>query len=297
MSVRPALRLAVLVGVWLLLLGGEGLGAAGPVEVKDLGQPVAAGAAVTYLDLLKLVHPNLTAEGGTATATEGDSAPVRQIDDYFEPHALSGKLDFGDVWALELKARDQRFLVLRVSVSGGFVSQSEPGQYDLLALFQTAGTPKLLDLLDIKGWANQISGFWSGNPVLNLTPGTQALMIFQEHFNSSQSYLVINLLWVRNRRLETLLSVSPLGVKALCKTFATQAVFSTVPDMGREYPKVVARLTVKMEPGPVDEQCQPRERGFTRSYQGVWRWEPGKRKYRRAAGDLDELYRWYKPYY
>ncbi len=55
-----------------------------------------------------------------------------------------------------------------------------------------------------------VEGFWCKNPLLNLTPATQACMIFQEHFNSSQSYLQIHLLWVRNQRLEELLGVSRL---------------------------------------------------------------------------------------
>ena len=58
MSVMPGLKLIALLGVWLLLvLVGQGLAASPLVEVKDLKQPVAAGSAVTYADLLKLVFP------------------------------------------------------------------------------------------------------------------------------------------------------------------------------------------------------------------------------------------------
>ena len=123
-------------------------------------------------------------------------------------------------------------------------------------------------------------------------------MVFQEHFNSSQSYLQIHLLWVRNQRLEELLDVFAFGVKGLCESFATQTVFWTEPDKGREYPKVAARLTVKMEPSPKDEDCdQNRQNGFTRSYQGTWRWDPAKQKYQQVSGDLDKLYKWYDKYY
>ena len=124
-------------------------------------------------------------------------------------------------------------------------------------------------------------GFCEENPLLDLTPTTQACMIYQEHFNSSESFLQIHLLWVRNQRLEKILGVSPYGVKALCKSFATGTVFWTEPDKGREFPKVVAKLTLKMEPSPKIEDCdKQRQRGFTRSYQGAWRWDPAKQKYR-----------------
>jgi hypothetical protein len=292
MSKMPALRLTTLLAACLLLLAGPVLAASPLLHIKNLKQPLAAGSATTYADLLKLVFP---AKGDEAE--ERQSAPVRQIDDYFEPHPLAGEPDLGNVSALTLKTQNQPLLLLRFFVSGKYVSESEPGHYDLLALFQTAPAPKLLDLLDIKGWPNQFSGFWSDNPVIKLTPATQACLIYQEHFNSSQGYLQIHLFWVRHQRLEDLLSVSPFGNKSLCETFATQTVFWTEPDKGREFPRVVARLTVKMEPGPVYEQCQPRRRGFTRSYRGTWRWDPARQKYHQVSGDLDQLYKWYDQYY
>jgi hypothetical protein len=186
-------------------------------------------------------------------------------------------------------------LLLNVSVTGKYQSESQPGQYDLLALFQTGPTPKLLDLVDIRSSGNQFSGFWTENPVINLTPATQACMIYQEHFNSSQSYMSIRLLGVRDQRLEELLGVSPFSSKGRCDNFSTQAVFWTEPDNHRGYPRVMTKLTVKMEASPAD--CQPRQRGFTRSYQGVWQWDPAKQKYHQVSGNLEKLYQFYDKYY
>ena len=43
---------------------------------------------------------------------------------------------------------------------------------------------------------------------------------------------------------------------------------------------MVAKLTVKMEPSPQIEDCdKQRQRGFTRSYQGTWRWDPVNKKF------------------
>ncbi len=193
-------------------------------------------------------------------------------------------------------------LLLLVSATGEKAEaegDAEEQPFNLLALFQTAPTPKLLDLVDLaQGTTMGMGdGFWCKNPRLSLTPATQACMIFQEHFNSSQSYLQIHLLGVRNQRLEELLSVSPFGMKSFCESFATKAVFWTEPDKGREYPRVVAKLTVKMEPSPKDDDCRPRQRGFTRSYQGAWQWDLAKKKYHQVSGDLDKLYKWYDKYY
>ena len=150
--------------------------------------------------------------------------------------------------------------------------------------------------MDVRSPGNQFSGFWTENPLLDLTPATQACMIYYEHFNSHQSYLRIDLLFVRNQRLEKILSISPFSEKALCSTFSTKAVFWIVPDKGREYPQVVAKLTVNMEPSPADEDCKPRQSGFTRSYLGVWQWD-SKQNYHQVSGDLDKLYKFYDKYY
>lgn len=298
MSVVPGLRLSALLAACLLLLAGPALAASPLREIKDLKQPVAAGSATTYADLLKLVFPAPTKGEEEAPQTP----PVRNLGDYFKTQPLTAKQGYGGVTALPLKDHGRPLLLLLFYATGERAEEegdAEAQQYDLLALFQTAPTPKLLDLVDLgQGMTMGMGeGFWCKNPLINLTPATQACMIYQEHFNSSQGYLQIHLLWVRNQHLETLLSVSPFGVKALCETFATKTVFWTEPDKGREYPRVVAKLTVKMEPGPVDEQCQPRQPGFTRSYRGAWRWEPAKQKYQQASGDLDQLYKWYDKYY
>jgi hypothetical protein len=300
MSNLPALRLAVLFGAWLLLLlPGPGLAASPLRVIKDLKQPVAAGSRLTYADLLLLIFPAPAA----GVEEERQTPPVRNLGDYFKTQPLTAHQGYGGVLAVPIKARDQKLLLLLVSAEcepAEAEGDAEGQHFDLLALFQTAPAPKLLDLLDLGQGVimGQNNSFWSSNPLLDLTPGTQACMVYQEHFNSSQSYLQIHLLWVRNQRLEELLGVSPFGVKALCETFATRTVFWTEPDWGREFPRVMAKLTVKMEPGPKDEeQCQARQPGFTRSYQGVWRFDPVKQNYQEASGNLDQLYKWYDKYY
>jgi hypothetical protein len=299
MSVLLNLRLPTLLAACLLLLAGQALAASPLVEVKDLKQPVAAGSITTYADLLKLVFP----EPPAGQEEQPQTPPVRSLSDYFKTQPLTAKPGVGSVMALPIKDQGRPLLLLLIAATGERAEaegDAEEQQYDLLALFQTAPTPRLLDLMDIgQGMTmGMVEGFWCKNPLLNLTPATQACMIFQEHFNSSQSYLQIHLLWVRNQRLEELLSVFAFGGKGLCESFATRTVFWTEPDAGRKYPRVVARLTVKMEPSPRDEDCaKQRQRGFTRSYQGAWRWDAAKQKYHQVSGDLDKLYKWYDKYY
>ena len=299
MSIMTFLRLPALLAACLLLLAGSAMAASPLLEIKDLKQPVAAGSPVNYADLLKLVFPE--APAGQEEAPE--TPPVRSLSDYFKAQPLTVKQGYGDVLALPIQDEGRPLLLLLTHATGEQVEaegDAEAQHFELLALFQTAPTPRLLDLVDIgQGMTmGMVEGFWTGNPRLDLTPATQACMIFQEHFNSSQSYLQIRLLWVRNQRLEELLGVFAFGSKSFCESFGTRTVFWTEPDKGREYPKVVARLTVKMEPSPQDEDCdKQRQRGFTRSYQGAWQWDQAKQKYRQVSGNLDQLYKWYDKYY
>ncbi len=290
------LRLAVLVGAWLLLLVGSGEALAPRiVSTENLEQPVAPGSPTTYLDLLKLVFPDFQKpEVKAIEAVAGETAPVRHIEGYYAEQSLTGTLKFLVVSTLPIKAQNRQLLLLHVDVNGetreGGVDVEE---YSLLALFQTGEPPKLLDLVDLR--VDRFNGFWTDEPLLNLTPATQACLIYHHHFNSNQSYNIIRLLFVRNQRLEEILSVAPFSETSQCLTFTSKAAFRTVSDQAREYPRVVAAVTLKREPDP--PECKPRHPGFTRTFRGIWQWDPAKQMYHQVSGNLDKLSKWYDKYY
>ena len=49
---------------------------------------------------------------------------------------------------------------------------------------------------------------------------------------------------------------------------------------------MVATVLLKRDKDPPD--CEHPSRGFTRTYYGVWRWDPEKQEYRQVSGNLDE---------
>ncbi len=290
-------RWAILVGIWLALLAGAA-GAVAPriVDAEHLDQTVAPGSPTAYFDLLKLIFPDLKKpEGKGFEALAGETVPVRHIDREYEEQPLSGTLKFIVVSSLPIKADNQPLLLVHVDVTCETPEAGSPQveEYSLLALFQTDSTPKLLDLMDIK--ADRFNGFWEESPLLKLTPATQAVLIYHHHFNSNQSYIIIRLLFVRNQRLQEILSVSPFSVTSRCETFGSQAAFRIVQSRLRPYPRVVATVTLKRKKDPPD--CQPRRPGFTRIYRGTWQWDAKKHEYRQVSGNLDELYKWYEKYY
>jgi hypothetical protein len=291
------LRVTVLVGAWLVLLVGFAHALAPRiVDAENLDQIVAPGSPTTYFDLLKLVFPDLKKpEGKGFEAVAGETVPVRHIDREYEKQPLSGTLKFIVISSLPIKADNQPLLLVHVDVTRETPEESgsQVEEYSLLALFQTGTSPKLLDLVDIK--ADRFNGFLEERPLLNLTPGRQACLIYHHHFNSNQSYNIIRLLFVRNQRLQEILSVAPFSVTSWCETFGSQAAFRVVPDQPRLYPKVVATVTLKRKKDPPD--CQPQRSGFTRTYRGIWQWDSKKQEYSQVSGNLDRLYKWYDQYY
>ncbi len=286
-----------LAGALLLLLAGTAQ-AAGPLilSAEKLDQAAVPGSSTTYFDLLKLVFPDLKKPEGKAFEAEaGETAPVRHIDGEYAEGQLAGILKFTVFSSLAIKGQNRPLLLVHVDVTCETPGETSPQieEYSLLALFQTGKSPKLLDLMDIK--ADRFNGFYESRPLLNLTPATQACLIHHYHFNSNQGYNIIRLLLVRNQRLQEILSVAPFGVRSYCLNFASGASFRTVPDQPRRSPKVVATVLLKRDKDPPD--CEHPSRGFTRTYHGVWRWDPEKQEYSQVSGNLTRLYKWYEPYY
>ena len=293
MSVILDLRLAVLSAACLLLLAGQALAASPLLKIKDLKQRVAADSPTTYTDLLKLVFPE-PAPG----EKEAPAGPlVRKIDnENDEVQPLKAKPSDMDIEVLPLKAQGRQLLLLM------FWAHCEEGwSFHLLGLFQTTPVPKLLDLLDLNLSMFQFSGFWPKNPRFKLTPGTEACMIEKEHLVASLSQIHYQLLWVRNQRLEVLLTVEADSAANSLETFSTKAVFWTEPDKGREFSKFVAELTLSVRPTSenpsLSDETDRRPRNFTRRYRGVWRWNPAKQKYGQVSGNLDALYKFYELFY
>ena len=219
---------------------------------------------------------------------------MRHLDREYAEQALSGPLKFTVLSGLPCLSQNRRLFLLHLDLLGPCPpDQGAVPEYSLLALFQLSPAPKLLDLVDIR--ADRFNGFWENAPLLNLTPATQACMLYHSHHNSNQGYLIYRLLFVRQSRLEEILQVSTLSQQAFCNTFKSTANFRLHPDSGRPYPRVVATVTLIMQPDPPD--CRPRQHGYTRTFSEIWRWQPARQHYQDVSGNLNRLYKLYDKWY
>jgi hypothetical protein len=292
----PSLSCFLLLAVWLLGLAAPALAVKpGFITAGRLDQPLAPGAAVTWFQLLQHLFPDLEKPSeGAIDVVAAATVPVRHLDQDYETRPLAGPLKFQVVSGLPYKAQNRRLFLLHLDLLGE--SPAEPGsvaEYSLLALFQLDPAPRLLDLVDIR--ADRFNGFWSDAPLLNLTPATQACLIYHSHHNSNQGYLIQRLLFVRQDRLEEIAQVSTLSQQSHCLTFTSTTKFSLQPDPARAYPRVTAAVTLAIKPAPPD--CRPRQPGSTRRFRATWRWHPAKQQYQEIGGNLKQLYRLYDKWY
>jgi hypothetical protein len=293
----PVLPLFLL-AAWLLCPAAPAPAAVQPtlIAVGKLDQPLAPGSALTWFQLLAQIFPGLEKPLADALdAVAPATVPVRHLDRDYETRTLSGPLKFQVVSGLPYKAQNRRLFLLHLDLLGQTPGDQGPvvKAYSLLALFQLGPVPNLLDLVDLR--ADRFNGFWSAAPLLHLIPATQAVLVYHSHHNSNQGYLIQRLLFVRDRRLEEIAQVSTLSQQARCLTFTSTATFRLRPDPARAYPRVVAAVTLTIQPDPPD--CRPRRPGSTRHFRATWRWQPARQQYQKVSGSLNQLYQLYDKWY
>ena len=72
--------------------------------------------------------------------------------------------------------------------------------------------------------------------------------------------------------------------------FSETPSFQSVAELGNKYPKVLVK--VKLTKKPDEESCDHPTAGYSRYYQGLYRWNAAKRKYEansRQLAILDEF--------
>jgi hypothetical protein len=284
-------RLIRLVGCAALLLlllpafGGSRTASALPgvesIRAQDLTAPVRVGSKTTYFDVLRKLFPDLDDEGNAH-----GTVPFGSLSEPGERQAITGdiKFEFKPYW---IDSEGRRLLLLRVDLTAEGTNVGTPyeGEAVVLAAFALEPEPRLLDALDVK--TDRFTGFWEDRPTLRLSPRDDALVVYSTHSNAGESYVGIDVLFVDGGRFRKITSFFMYNTQG-CGVGYTQAPsFSAAADPGRKYPRVVVKVKLRREPdGP---ECERRAAGYTRFYQGVYRWDASKRRYEGGSRQLDRL--------
>ena len=185
----------VLAALWLGIAAASAADAAFPAP----GDAVPGADGVTYLDLLREIVPDLEPADAVYRGTR--VVPLRHIagpDNQSEPPQEPTVADFS-VLPLEGDGRS-RILIL---VDLGMALDSADG-YAVLALFDPAATPRLVDAADVA--FDRMT--WFLEPVrLDLGGGRQAVLTVSMHSNSSQAYVSDAIILIDADRLSLVDSV------------------------------------------------------------------------------------------
>lgn len=204
-----------------------------PASFPDLKDPVAGRGDVTFADLIRLVAPGIAASG--ETASEGRVIDVRHIGG--REWSSSGPevvklLDFAAVPARS-GGRDRMALLLDFGAA-----QHSASGFVVLAIFDVAGEPRLLDAADVA--FDRWTSF--AEPVrLPVGTGDDLLVTQSTHFNSSQGYATAALILLRDDRLELVDRLSTLDDRT-CAFERTQRL-GIRQGAGKPFSDIVATVT------------------------------------------------------
>jgi hypothetical protein len=231
------------------------------IAVPDLGEAVPGHDGTTYLDLARLVVPDLAASDGGYFG--GAPVAVRQIEGFGWTDGAADQTGPVTLMVLDFKSGGRDWLAALFELA--------PDEEAALALYDLSDAPRLLDAADVA--LDRFTGF-AGAGRLATGPGDDVLLVHSTHFNSNQGYAATTLLSVDGDRIEPVDTIYTLDEHDCGYQRAQDLSFTAAPDAGGHGP-VTARVVDAIE--AVDEQCdRPPPAPSARSLTVTYRWN-GKR--------------------
>jgi hypothetical protein len=242
--------------------------AAQDVSFPDLAETVAGHGSVTYLDLARMVVPDLAEKDGAYVG----SVPVamRDLSGDAEAAAAPEATSLFNAAALEIHAGGKDRLLLLFDL--GQAQDSAEG-YAPLALYDLGGEPKLLDVANV---ASDRSTYFRDPGKFAIGAGDDAVTTMSMHFNSNQTYMTTDLITVQDDRLALVDSIFTLDEQSCAYERTQQLSFSS--GTGDTYPPIIATVTDATEPTAeaCDEVLPARA---TKNIVVTYRWDVGKARY------------------
>ncbi|TGQ44455.1 MULTISPECIES: hypothetical protein [unclassified Mesorhizobium] len=251
------------------------------VSFPDLGSTIPGRKDVSYLDLARMVVPDLAA--GKDGLYEGTlPTKMRHIAgaEYDGSPPPTSSLPY--VAVLDIKVGGKNRLTMLFDL--GQSPDSAEG-FAALALYDLTGKPRLLDTVNV---AVDRSTYFRDPGKLAVGPGDDAIITMSTHFNSSQGYVITPLILVRNDRFELIDMIYTFD-ENVCTHKRTQDVaFQSIAD-GQPYAAI--KVTVTDATVPSSESCdeqQPPE-ASSHDISVTYHWDRAASRYVKDSDALDDL--------
>ncbi|CDX16573.1 conserved exported hypothetical protein [Mesorhizobium plurifarium] len=270
---RLALALVLLSWPWA---------SAGAEEVSfpDLGSAIPGQKDVTYLDLARMVIPDLAsnADGLYHGTLPIEMRHIAGPDSGGSPPETSS-LPNAAVLAIKAGGKDR----LAVLFDLGDSPDSAEG-YAVLALYDLAGKPALLDAVNV---AVDRSTYFREPNKLPVGPGDDVLITMSTHFNSSQGYVITPLIMVRNDKFELIDMIYTFDERLCAYSRKQDIAFHVV---GGGQPHAAIKVTVTDATVPSGESCDDAPpKASSKDISVTYRWDRRTSRYLANSDALRRL--------
>ncbi|MFC3074320.1 hypothetical protein [Shinella pollutisoli] len=256
--------LRVVLVVLAVLSAPAGRASAQPAASPDLADRVGGREDLTFADLVRLVAPRI--------AASGEAARLRHIGGEEWRSAGPEAAELRAFTAVPARSGGSDRMVLLLDF--GEARDSAAG-FAVLALFDIAGEPRLLDAADV---AFDRRTSFAGPVRLPVGEAGDLLVTRSTHFNSSQGYAMTALILLGGDRFELVDTISTLDDRA-CAFKRTQRLDIR---RGTAAPFADIRATVTERTAgtaePCDDGAAVPEPG-TRTIAVTYRWDAAERRY------------------
>lgn len=215
------------------------------VSFPELGSALPGHQDVTYLDLARMVIPDLAADkdGFYKGGLPIDMRHIEGPDSGGSPPETSG---FSNAAVLALKAGGKDRLAMLFDL--GDSPDSAEG-YAVLALYDTSAKPKLLDAVNV---AVDRGTYFREPGKLSVSINDDILITMSAHFNSNQNYVATPLIMVRGDKFELIDMIYTFD-ENLCSYSRKQDV--ALQAIADDRPFAAIKVTVTDATVPNGESC------------------------------------------
>ena len=256
-------------------------------QSRDLTTPVQKGSKATYVDLLRMLFPDLKVDRGLpGQASAHTTIPIKHIAEEEEGTVFEGDFEIKDVELRPILNQGRVLFLTLIDLTAENANEATPyeGEAAVLALF-SAEPMKLLDALDIK--TDKFTDLWGKQPIFHLDSRNDYCVIHNTHWNAGESYDDYTAMSIDEGKFTVITSLFTLNTQA-CGWKETQTpLFRALPTPTGKYPKLL--VTVKVMREVNSEQCARRARGYTRYYRAIYHWNAMKARYEGDSRQLERL--------
>lgn len=249
------------------------------VGFPDFGAALPGHADATYLDLAKMVIPDLAADKD-GFYRGGPPIDMRHIEGPDSGGSPPEKSSLPDAAVLAIRAGGKDRLAMLFDFGGE--SDSAEG-YAVLALYDITDRPRLLDAANVA--VDKSTSFRDPGKIA-VAGGEDVLITMSTHFNSNQGYVATPLIMVRDDRFELIDMIYTFD-ENLCAYGRTQTIaFQSIAGQ----PQAAIRATVTDAIVPSGESCDeaPPE-ASSHDISVTYHWDEKASHYRKDSDAFERL--------